>query len=172
MLLHDRQSESLWFQLMGEAVSGPMNGTRLITIPLEHTTWADWRRRHPATLVMSRETGYRRDYDRDPYSGYENEDGLDFPVARRDARYHPKERVLGLELAGKFKAYPFAELSRFSGVLHDRLAGQAITIRFDPEHRSASAFDADNRALPGVTAYWFAWYAVHPDTEVFRAELE
>jgi len=172
MLLYDRQSESLWSQLMGEAVSGPMKGTRLTTLPLEHTTWADWHHRHPDTAVLSRETGYRRDYDRDPYAGYESEEGLYFPVARRDPRYHPKERVLGLELAGKFKAYPFAELSRVSGEVEDRLAGQAITIRFDQDHRNARAFDAEGRELPGVNAFWFAWYAFHPDTEVFRAKPE
>jgi hypothetical protein len=170
MLLYDRQTESLWSQLMGRAVSGSLKGTRLSSIPLEHTSWADWRTRHPNTLVLSRETGYRRDYDRDPYAGYETEKGLYFPVAKRDPRYHPKERVLGLELEGRFKAYPFAELSQTTGEVRDKLAGRDILIRFDPAHRSARAFDATGKPLPAVTSFWFAWYAFHPDTRVYQAK--
>ncbi len=169
MLLYDRQTESLWSQLLGQAVSGALKGTRLNNIPLEHTSWADWRSRHPDTLVLSRETGYRRDYDRDPYAGYESETGLYFPVAKRDPRYHPKERVLGLELDGKFKAYPFAELSQTKGEVRDKLAGRDILIRFDPAHRSARAFDATGKLLPAVTSFWFAWYAFHSETAVFQA---
>ena len=170
MLLYDRQTESLWSQLMGQAVSGSLKGTRLSNIPLEHTTWADWRRRHSNTRVLSQETGYRRDYDRDPYAGYESEKGLYFPVARRDPRYHPKERVLGLELDGRFKAYPFAELSQTTGEVRDKLSGRAILIRFDPTHRSARALDASGKPLSAVTTFWFAWYAFHPETEVFQAK--
>ncbi len=169
MLLYDRQTESLWSQLMGQAVSGALKGTRLSSIPLEHTSWADWRSRHPDTLVLSRETGYRRDYDRDPYAGYESKKGLYFPVAKRDPRYHPKERVLGLELDGKFKAYPFAELSQTNGEVRDKLAGRDILIRFDSTHRSARAFDATGKPLSAVTSFWFAWYAFHPETRVFQA---
>ena len=58
MLLYDRASESLWSQLMGRAVTGPMKGERLQLIPLEHTTWSDWRTRHSDTLVLSRDTGH------------------------------------------------------------------------------------------------------------------
>jgi hypothetical protein len=76
MLLYDRQSESLWSQIDRRAISGPRRGERLQAIPLEHTTWGDWRRRHPDTLVLSRDTGHARDYDRDPYAGYEQEKGF------------------------------------------------------------------------------------------------
>ena len=32
------------------------------------------------------------------------------------------------------------------------------------------AEDASGDMLPGIIAYWFAWYAFHPDTRVYRAE--
>ena len=37
LLLYDRQSESLWSQVMGQAVSGPRKGEKLIPVPIEHT---------------------------------------------------------------------------------------------------------------------------------------
>ncbi|WP_200333966.1 DUF3179 domain-containing protein [Thiocystis violacea] len=134
VLLYDRESQSLWSQIDRRAISGPHKGRRLDAIPLEHTTWGDWRKRHPDTLVLSRETGSARDYDRNPYGGYAEEEALYFPVRFRAQGYHPKERVLGIEIDGLFKAYPFAELAKSSGVIHDQFGEQAIVVRFDPEH--------------------------------------
>ncbi len=169
MLLYDRQTQSLWSQIASRAISGPYKGRRLAPIPVTPTSWSDWRARHPDTLVLSRKTGFSRDYDRSPYAGYETSRRLYFPVRFRAQGYHPKEQVLGLEIAGRYKAYPFAELAKTSGTLQDRLAGQEIQVRFDAQHRSATAVAASGETLPGVTAYWFAWYAFHPDTEVYHA---
>ena len=56
---------------MGQAVSGPRKGERLVSVPIEHTTWADWKKQHPQTKVLSRDTGFRRDYGRSPYGDYD-----------------------------------------------------------------------------------------------------
>ena len=169
VLLYDRETESLWSQLLTRAVSGPMKGTSLKQISLEHTSWGNWKKRHPQTLVLSTDTGYSRDYRRDPYAGYEDNKGIYFPVAHRDPRYHPKERVLGLEIDGQFKAYPFAELSQTNGLVHDRFNGKSLNIYYDKNSHSARVTDADGRPLPGITAFWFAWIAFHPETAVFKA---
>ncbi|HHH38382.1 MAG TPA: DUF3179 domain-containing protein [Sedimenticola sp.] len=169
VLLYDRQTGSLWSQMLSQAVSGPMRGTRLQMLPLRHTTWAGWLRQHPESLVLSRETGFSRDYDRDPYQGYMDEKGVWFPVAKKDPRYHPKERVIGLALGGRFKAYPLSELSRTQGRFQDRVAGRLVTVEFDRESGSARIRDAQGREIPTINAFWFAWYAFHPDTGVFQA---
>ncbi len=171
VLLYDRETESLWSQLLAKAISGPLKGNRLQPLPLLHTSWEAWRNAHPDTLVLSRDTGFSRDYDRDPYAGYAQQDAVYFPMRAQSARYHPKERVLGIEIDGRFKAYPVAELSRHDKrEFTDQFAGQTLTIRFDSQGRSASAFDPVGRMLPAVNAFWFAWYAFHPETEVFTAE--
>jgi hypothetical protein len=169
VLLYDRQTESLWSQMMAQSVSGPMKGTRLTMLPLVHTTWSEWQSNNPETQVLTRDTGDRRDYERDPYAGYEDSSGVWFPVAKKDPRYHPKEPVLGLEIEGQFKAYPFAELSRTKGVVTDRLADRDFVVRYSPESRSARIMGKDGVELPAVQSYWFAWYAFHPETEVYTA---
>ncbi len=169
MLLYDRDSESLWSQIEGRAISGRHTGQRLIAVPLEHTTWEDWRRRHPETLVLSQDTGHARDYGRDPYAGYTETESLHFPVKFRAQGYHPKERVLGLELNERFKAYPFSELARTGGEVHDEIGGHRVTIRFDAANQNATARDAAGEPMPGVVGFWFAWFAFHPETEVFKA---
>lgn len=170
VLLYDRETESLWSQLMMQAVSGPLKGERLQPVALEHTSWQAWRSRNPDTLVLSTETGYARNYQENPYTGYADEQGLYFPVNARSRRYHPKERVLGVEVAGQFKAYPFAELAQLStGKVTEQVAGRRISVHFDAEHQSARALDRNGDLLPATTSFWFAWYAFHPDTEVFQA---
>jgi hypothetical protein len=53
LLMYDHQSESLWSQIAMEAVAGPLTGTRLVPLFLEHTSWADWKAKHPTTVVLS-----------------------------------------------------------------------------------------------------------------------
>lgn len=175
VLLYDRGTESLWSQIEMEAVSGPLKGTELVLLPMRNTTWRAWRREHPDTRVLSRDTGHRRNYDATPYEGYDETPGLYFPVTHRDRRFHPKAPVLGLELDGEtFKAYPFDELDKAldggSGEIPDTVGGRKLTVRYDAEAGSAAVFDGEGRELPTVRAFWFAWAAFHPDTEVFRAK--
>lgn len=172
LLLYDRQSGSLWSQLMGQAISGVMKGVRLTSVPMTQTTWSDWKKRHPGTLVLSPNTGYARDYQRDPYAGYAQSERLMFDVRAHSLNYHyhPKERVIGVKLAGSYKAYPFIELGRTSGVVHDMVGGKPIEVHFDASNQSAVVFDSDGREIPSVIAYWFAWFAFHPDTGVYVAK--
>lgn len=168
VLLYDRKTESLWSQILARAVTGKMDGTRLQVLPLMLTTWSEWQQLHPDTLVLSRQTGYSRDYERDPYAGYESSEGVYFPVKRKDPRFHPKEEVFGLEVDGQFKAYPVAALSGAGEEIRDRFAGQDLIIRYNPETRSARFFDLQQQEIPVIRAYWFAWYAFHPETRVFK----
>jgi hypothetical protein len=90
-------------------------------------------------------------------------------VRAQDDRYHPKESVLGIEIAGQFKAYPFVELEKSDGDVHDTLNGQTIVVKYDKHYHTAVATDGQGNELAGVIAFWFAWFAFHPDTAVYRA---
>lgn len=171
VLLFDRQSESLWSQIWSEAVSGPHKGKHLQTLPLAHTTWSAWQQSHPDTQVLSRATGISRDYTQDPYAGYADSPRTMFPVVNRAPKFmHAKAWVLGISIDGKHRAYPFEELrARGDSDFVDELAGESFTITWDEANRSATMI-RDGEVQPTVTAFWFAWYAFHTDTEVFKAE--
>jgi hypothetical protein len=141
----------------------------LEAVPLQHTTWAAWQKQHPDTKILSLDTGFSRDYGRNPYTGYATSRELYFPLSSRSPRFHPKEQVLGLEINGQFKAYPFTELAETeSSEISDSLGNVPVTVRFDAETRSAVAFDEHGNELPSVTSFWFAWYAFNPETAVFE----
>lgn len=171
VLLYDRDTESLWSQILNQSIAGQRVGKKLTAIPISHTTWRDWLDKHPDTLALSDDTGYSRDYRRDPYAGYEESRHTYFAVTNRaPENYHPKEIVVGLGSDGVYKAYPFIELdkqgkSRFS----DTLNGTRFYFDWDSANRSISITDAAGNLIAGIQGYWFAWFAFHPDTQVFKA---
>ncbi|HEV2473484.1 MAG TPA: DUF3179 domain-containing (seleno)protein, partial [Chthonomonadales bacterium] len=60
--LIDRQSQSVFLQADGRFVSGPLMGKSLKTYPLLDTTWGEWKKLHPDSLVMSPNTAYQAHY--------------------------------------------------------------------------------------------------------------
>lgn len=170
VLLYDRETESLWSQILSKAVSGPLRGQPLTNLGLKHTTWEDWRKQHPDTEVLSTQTGYQRDYSRSPYSGYDNSESLYFPVTAQSHRYHPKERVLGVQVGNTYKAYPFSELAKTTSPLQDTVGKQVLRISFDANSRSGEVHDSNGKPFHSINSFWFAWYAYHPSTEVFTRD--
>jgi len=168
MLLYDRETHSLWSQILGQAISGKRKGQYLHMLPLQHTSWANWKENHPDTLVLSENTGFSRNYNHTPYGNYATSTSLYFPIDSKDRRYHPKEMVIGLHYKGIYKAYPFIELSKMKQAsFQDSIAGDKIEVRFNSEHRSGNIYLSTGKPIPSLTSYWFAWYAFHPTTEVF-----
>lgn len=171
VLLYDRDTQSLWSQIMGQAVSGQLVGQKLTTIALSHTTFGAWLQEHPDTLVLDTDTGFRRNYDRNPYDGYEKSRDIYFKTSHKAPDYyHPKERVLGLESGGSFKAYPFIELSKQGKAnFEDSFDGKQVIIKWDEKSQSGNIYAANGKMTPTIQSYWFAWFAFHPNTEVFKA---
>jgi hypothetical protein len=133
-----------------------------------HTTWEAWKKEHPKTLVLSTDTGFKRDYKQDPYESYAKSSQLMFSAGDTDGRFHPKAVVLGIVLGGMAKAYPFSELEHGPNSFNDSIGPEKVTVQYDPSSRTARIRGPDGKDLPSVVAYWFAWTAFHPKTEVFK----
>jgi len=172
VLMYDRQTGSLWSQLATGSVAGEMVGTPLSWLPSQMLRWGRWKRMHPDGRVLSRNTGHRRNYSRSPYAQYYRSRRTMFPVDRHRDDLETKEWVYGIVVNGQAKAYRMRALPGGRPV-SDVVGGQKITIRFDPESREFEVEHAESgEEIPNTPAYWFAWQAFHPDTEVFGAEPE
>lgn len=132
-LMYDRETGSLWSQLAGEPVAGPMaeEPVALERLPIVVTSWKDWRTIHPDSTVLSRETGFARDYDRPPYRDYFASDRLMFPVWNADARLPSKEWIWGTVLDGVPRAWRISELQR-RPILNDRVGDRPVVLLTNP----------------------------------------
>ncbi len=134
LIMYDWQTNSLWSQLIGEAISGEMIGTRLDYLPSWMTTWSEWKAMHPETVAL------RKTFkgNRDPYITYYLGDsagvlGRTLPSDERQSApgLYDKEFVIGVELSGQAAAFPFGVLNDEPVVNHE-LAGEPILVVFDP----------------------------------------
>ena len=54
LVMQDRETDTFWSIMSGKAEAGALDGTALIELPVsEKMSWAEWRARHPDTLVLS-----------------------------------------------------------------------------------------------------------------------
>ncbi|MGH7781559.1 MAG: DUF3179 domain-containing protein [Candidatus Binataceae bacterium] len=167
LLFYDKSTESLWSQIKGEAIAGPLTGRRLDALPSVVAGWAVWRKAHPDTLVLDVNTGYLRNYGIDPYRSYESSSEVMFPVSPTDERLPAKERVLGLTINGADEAFPLSRLAGAKPLLKVDLGGRHVTVIFDAPTQTAGAVLA-GRHIPAYTGYWFAWAAFHPKTAIWK----
>ncbi len=137
LVMYDRQTDSLWSQLLGEAIRGELQGTKLEYLPSWHTTWEQWKGLHPETLALQK--GFRG--SRDPYASYYSSSSAGvIGETFRDDRLQAKEFVLGVELDEETIAYPFSSLSG-TPLINDIVADLPILVVFDNETGSGQVFD-------------------------------
>jgi hypothetical protein len=159
----DEKDESLWSQVLGEAVLGAHTGKKLAIISSDTVLFSNWKEAHPDTKVLSRDTGFSRSYGRDPYGNYYTSERIIFPTATRDPRLHPKTYVLGIEIDNHYKAYEADKLAL--GETIDEFAGQSIRITKDDI--GVVRMSVSGKPIPYIGGFWFSWIAVHQDSELF-----
>ena len=144
---YDRQTDSNWSQIMLQSVNGPLMGLPADVFNMVETRWDTWKQMFPDTRVVSAQTGYGRDYTRYPYGPYRTEEDLIFPVNNLDNRLHLKERVLGVLVEGRAKAYPMALFGSGISLVTDQYMGKDLVVAGSREKDLVIAFF---RELPGV----------------------
>jgi hypothetical protein len=110
LVMYDRKSNSLWSQALGEGIVGDYSGVKLERIPFDIAFWKEWKKLHPESKVLTRDTGTVRPYGADPYGDYYTNDLILFPVANDDKRLGLKEIIIGLEDKNQYKAYKLQDI--------------------------------------------------------------
>ena len=168
LVMYDDTTESLWSQIEGRAIVGPSTGQILKDKPITVTRWIQWRTQHPDTLVLSTDTGFDHNYDKNPYEEYETDERVMLPAAETDKRLHPKKVVYGIDLDGTHVAYSedfFAQ----EPVRTDTVNGRKLRLSLLDDGTVTVVDTEDGQTYAPLRLYWFAWYVFHPETELRRS---
>ena len=135
LVMYDHETGSYWHQVIGEAIVGPLTGSRLEPLPSMTTTWGHWTDLHPETRVLSRDLGLLSSgfggspYDRDPFVGIAdqiNRERFAFPVTedKLDNRLRPGDMVLAVQVGEAHRAYPLTGTPDY--VANDEVGGEPL----------------------------------------------
>jgi hypothetical protein len=140
LILYDRESSSLWVQMMQLAVNGDRIGEEPSNLRVFETTKATIRAMHPDARILTRNTGFTRDYDDYPYGSYRADPGLLFPVEATDNRLHPKARVLGVKIGSQVNAYQLDGFGETTNVILAQVGGRPVVVAGNSAENFAVAF--------------------------------
>ena len=141
-IFKDRETGSRWQQSSLDAISGPLKGEHLELYPFLLTSWGEWHRHHPQTLVLKPLPGYAERIEaknEQIRQGLSGEGEAPKEVLRRDDRLKPRAMILGLNFESASKAFPLTVLRQVR-VINDELAGQPILIVHQPQSDTTTAF--------------------------------
>jgi quercetin dioxygenase-like cupin family protein len=141
----DRETGSRWQQSTGEAISGPLKGSRLTLYPFVLTTWKTWRTRYPSTTVLEPLPGYAERIPvirpRQKQSLMSGEGAAPAGSFSTDTRLRPKELIAGLTLGNEEIAFALAAL-RETPVVNERVGGVPVVVVHQRSSDTTTAFEA------------------------------
>lgn len=133
LIMWDHKTLSWWQQFTGEAIVGEATGAQLEMIPAQLVAWQDFKTAHPNGWVLS---SNGRNYDVNPYTGYDSTSRPFLFLGTPDDRLPATERVLGYFNGDIAKAYPLPLIAE-EKIIEDNLDGQQVVIFFEPGQASA-----------------------------------
>jgi hypothetical protein len=194
LVMRDRETDSWWSIMTSDAIGGELDGTDLVELPqAEKTTWKDWRKRHPDTLLLSVDGAEH--IDNNPYDNYFASDSTFRDLAIDDDRLAPKDSVYSFWWASAPYAVPhtaFAggKILEVEGWTDNRLllyrgkkasifeSSQAWVVPVSVVTDAGKEKDllemvragraAGAEQLTGFDTFWYNWVSVNEDTHLVQ----
>lgn len=155
LVMYDRQTESWWQQFVGLAIVGDLTGAKLKPLVSFIISYSNFKESYPGGKVLSKKTGYMRNYGNNPYVGYDDINNSPFMLQNSpDKRLPPMERIINVSLDGVDKIYSLSKVQK-EKVIHDRVGNTGVVIFHLPG--TASALDkasiANSRDIGAATVF-------------------
>jgi len=158
LLMYDITTQSLWSQIIGEAVVGTKTGAKLTIIPSHVLTFGEVIKLYPQAKIMSNETGFNRDYIRGPYGDYNTNENIYFPISVHDTSLPTKEVMYIVNYANKSIAFQRNALSVTEAAT---VIVENTTLKAQIVDGEITVSDQNGAIVPGYTAMWFSWVIHH-----------
>lgn len=161
LVMYDRATETLWQQSTGHALAGKWFGAELTLVQFQLMTLGEVRAQYPEALVLSEDTGYVRDYGRNPYAGYEENEQYIFEPSNLDRRYPGKDIFVAFRVNDSPVAAPWLSLE--SGEQYETRVGEEV-VTLTKNGSELSITNSSGERIPFYFEMWFSW-AVHHGEE-------
>ncbi|MFQ5557017.1 MAG: DUF3179 domain-containing (seleno)protein [Acidimicrobiales bacterium] len=166
-VMFELHTRSVFDTFTGVAVTGPLReaGVQLEQLTVVTSTWGEWKRAHPGTVIIAEDGGIGRSYPSDPLRG-RDDDGPIFPVGDVDQRLSVQEPVVGVVLSdGTALAFPAARAAAVLALGGE--VGLAGVVLDDAAGGLTALDEATGEPITSHRAFWFAWSQFHPETMVW-----
>jgi len=135
-LMRDRETGTWWQQINGKAVYGPLKGASLDLVPYDELTFGEWKSEVSDGRVLAPVPKYLKEYD----SNWEPEIAkLPVVISFPGTELKSRDVVVGLEIEGSSRAYPWDALVKQSPVV-DRVHSTPLLIAVAPDRKSFRVF--------------------------------
>lgn len=172
LVMYDRKTDTLWSQILGEAILGELTGNKLKVLPSDQILYGNWKKQFPKGDVLSQDTGAIKVYGSNPYGNYFSVANFSLQLAGgSDDRLANDAFIFGVVEGDKAKAYDIEAVKR-KGIVEDNFAGNDFILRYDKELDIVRMFkklsDGTEERVNPFSNFWFSWAAIHPGTELYK----
>lgn len=156
LVMYDKNTNSLWPQSKGKCAVGKSIGKELKLENMELITFKQLKDQFPNSEVLSNDTGYKRDYTRNPYGKYNSIDRIFFPVHEINKNYPVKE----LFYVFKAEGTPVAvRISQFDdNIFKKNINGKEYNLT---KLGGIVFVRSSEKLIPGYYEMWFSFYSTH-----------
>ena len=135
-LMRDRETGTWWQQITGKALYGPLQGSSLELVLSDELTFGEWKSEVSDGKVLAEVKKDTKEYE----SNWEPEVAkLPVVISFPGTELKSRDVVLGLELDGASRAYPWDTLVKQSPVV-DHIQGVPLLIAVGPDGKSFRVF--------------------------------
>ena len=134
--MRDKETGTWWQQITGKAIYGPLKGASLDLVLSDELTFGEWKAEVSHGRVLKEVPKYAKEYD----SNWEPETAK-YPVVISfpGTALKPRDVVVGLEMDGPGRAYPWETLVKQSPIV-DRVQGTPLLVAIGPDGKSFRVF--------------------------------
>lgn len=165
--MRDRETGTWWQQITGKAIYGPLQGAALDLVLSDELTFGEWKTEVSEGQVLAPVAKDLKNYE----SNWEPEVAkLPVVISFPGTELKSRDVVVGLELDGASRAYPWDTLVKQSPVV-DRVHGMPLLVAVGPDGKSLRVFvsrvdgkdaefflqgesDGGAKAAPASTKQW------------------
>ena len=135
-LMRDKETGTWWQQITGKAIYGPLKGASLELVWSDELTFGEWKAEVSDGKVLAEVPKYVKEYD----SNWEPEVAkLPVVISFPGTELKSRDVVVGLEMTGPGRAYPWDTLVKQSPVV-DHVNGTPLLIAVGPDGKSFRVF--------------------------------